>query len=208
MTKPNLITFDINQDIQFTDDHRLPLSVKQKTLSVTKIKTLVLNDFYFNYQILTCYQLKTPDQSLLYLTPFFFNDEEELKFRLTTTLPSEIFEALMAPDKAETLLNYSKPDNDLTIHLPQDKIPAAWQQWLGRSYFQDLKEIAFSTSYYVDFDSKLKKNINYDLLIAKHTYQKYYLFQGDYTDFYLEANFQNDPTILASIILDGDVLEF
>lgn len=206
MTKPNLITFDINQELVFTDDERLPAAVKQQSLSVAQIKTLVLNDFYFNYQILTCYELSTADQSPLLLTPFFFNDEEELKFRLTTAIPLEIFNTLVAPEKAESLLSYNKPDNDLTIHLPQDKIPAPWQKWLGRSYFQDLKEITLSTSYYVDFNSKNKKNINYDLLIAKHPYQKYYLFQGDYTDFYLEVNFQNTPTILTSIILDGDVL--
>lgn len=202
------ITFHINDVVTFGNDVAVPQDLQEKSFSVSRIKTLILNDFYFNNDVFTCYELtQTDDASVrLFLTPFRFEDDDQDKLRLTKPLSDADLKILFPSVDLNSYFRKTTNIKDAqTITIPES-VPSSLHGWLGRSYYLDSKDSGPASAYYVDHDPKNKKNLNPELLLAKHAVDQYSLFQGDYGLYYLEADFEKLNQLLATLILEENCI--
>ncbi len=203
MPQSFIITFQIGDEITFTSDMAVPEDLQNRSYRVARISSLILNDFYFNTEVFTCYELVDENQQSLLLTPFRFEDDIDDKLRITKRLSKKEIDALFPKGNAEAV--FSKPTNlkdSQTILFDESTLPSSLKSWLGRSYYLDLKDPDVGSSTYVDYDPKNKKNINPELLLSKHSSSRYALFQGDYALYFLEANFELTDPLLATLFLE------
>lgn len=208
MPQSFIITFQVGDTVTFSNDMSVPEDLQNQSYRVARINTLILNDFYFNKEVFTCYELVDDNQQSLLVTPFRFEDDVDDKLRITRRLSNDMITALFPKGDAKTLLR--KPTNiqeSETITFDDATLPPSLKNWLGRSYYLDLKDPDVGSATYVDYDPKNKKNINPELLLSKHAYQRYSLFQGDYALYFLEANFELPNPVLVTLFLDGNCLE-
>lgn len=202
------VTLHPSERVTFAIDPAVPEDLQGKTFTVFRINTLILNDFYFNNEVFTCYELKDEQDKTLFVTPFRFEEDEHDKLRITKALTPEETRALFPQGDPKTIFRKSTdPDEAETIVVEESTVPASLKNWLGRSYYIDLKDQGPSTASYIDYDPKNKKNINPTSLLSKHTSQQYTLFQGDYALYFLEANFDLDHSLLVTLFLEESNLE-
>jgi hypothetical protein len=207
MPQSFIITFQINDTVTFSSDLAVPEDLQNQSYRVTRVSSLILNDFYFNTEVFTCYELVGDNQQTLLVTPFRFEDDVEDKLRITKRLSKEEITALFPKGDVEKI--FSKPTNineSQTILFDEATLPSSLKNWLGRSYYLDLKDPDVGSATYVDYDPKNKKNMNPELLLSKHPYHRYSLFQGDYALYFLEANFDQPDPLLTTLFLDANCL--
>ena len=206
MPKSSAFTLSVNNGIKFNSDAALPQDISDMLYRVSQVNTLVLNDFYFNNTVFSTFQLHNEAGNVIYLTPFKFNeDDEELKIRISKTLSKDELNILFAPNNPKEVLDavHAKAEQNHYISINEGALSKNLENWVGRAYYADAKEREVAHSFYIDYDSKNKKNLNHDTLLAKHSFQKYYLFQGDYSVYYLEVNFKNDNPVMVTIFLNA-----
>lgn len=202
------VILHLNECVSFSTDQAVPEDLQGKTFRVTKIGSLVLNDFYFNHEVFTSYELQNEQGETIFLTPFRFEEDEHDKIRITKALTSEEIKALFPDEDPTTIFRKSTDADDAqTIIIETSRVPNTLKNWLGHSYYIDLKDQSVSTASYIDYDPKNKKNINSQSLLAKYPSQQYTLFQGDYAIFFLEANFDLNHSLLATLFLEESNLE-
>lgn len=202
------VTLHLNERVSFSTDQAVPEDLQGKAFTVIRIGTLILNDFYFNHEVFTSYELQDEQGNTLFLTPFRFEEDEHDKLRITKALTSQEIKALFPHDDPKVIFRKSTDADDAqTIVIEASRVPSTLKNWLGHSYYIDLKDQSISAASYIDYDPKNKKNINSQSLLAKYPSQQYTLFQGDYALFFLEANFDLDHSLLATLFLEESSLE-
>ncbi len=191
-----------NSKLTLTDDEALPEDIRGQTFTVTHLETLLLNDFYFNDELFPAYELRAQNGGKILLSPFTFEqDDEELKLRVTRDLSNEEVKALFSANTIMQMLDANQDENNY-FSISENEIANKLKQWISKTYYLDIKDQAIASSTYIQYDMTNKKNINFDLLLKKHVHHKYFLFLGDYNSFYLEVNFENNPAVRATTILN------
>lgn len=202
------ITFHINDIVTFNNDLSVPEDLQNQSFKVARINSLILNDFYFNNEVFTCYELVNDNHDSLLLTPFRFEDDDVDKLRVTRCLSKAEIAALFPNGSPENIFSKTANIKDAqTISFDEATLPDSLKNWFGRSYYLDIKETSVTSASYVEYDPKNKKNINPELLLSKHPFQRYSLFQGDYALYFLEANFELPNPLLVTLFLDENCLE-
>lgn len=202
------IILHLNERVIFGTDPAVPEDLQGQAFTVIRTNTLILNDFYFNNEVFTSYELKDEQGKTLFLTPFRFEEDAHDKLRITKALtPQEIQILFPQGDPSAIFKKSTHADEAKTIVIETSLVPASLKNWLGRSYYIDLKDQGASTASYIDYDLKNKKNINAASLLSKHASQQYTLFQGDYALYFLEANFDLNYSLMATLFLDESNLE-
>lgn len=200
-------SLNINDSLHFISDSTIPFALTNKH-TITNIHTLVINDFYFNNQLLPCYELRDLSANKLYITPFKFNEEEELKLRvskpLTQTQIANLFDAKNYVEVLNELLSKADDKDYISIN---PTLPPELTNWLGKAYYIDLKESNLAEAIYIEYDTKNKKNLNPQTLMTKHAFQRYSLLQGDYAVYYLEINLSRPEPVFATIFLNASDIE-
>lgn len=197
---------NINDCIQFSDDDSLPQDIRNQIFKVTKMNTILVNDLYFNHDLFASYELRNSQGNVVYLSTFHFEeDNHELRLRLTKQISPEDLTKLFEPLNVEAVLNLNPGESDY-FSIDENKMNNQLKNWLGRTYYPDVKDQEIATISYIDYDSSHKKNLNYSLLLKKYPYRQYALFLGDYNTFYLEVNKDNMHEVLATTFLDACVL--
>lgn len=192
--------------VTFTNDVGTPEDLHHQAFRVHATKTLILNDFYFNQTVFTTYELQNETGTVIRLTPFCFEDDDQEKLRLTRALTASEIQALFPQNDLASLFRpVGNPTEAETINI--EHAPASVKDWLGRAYYLDLKERGVATATYVDHDPKQKKNFNPEWLLSNHSHQQYTLFQGDYALYFLEAKLDAPEPLLATLFLDAYSIE-
>lgn len=206
MTKISAFVLNLNDCIQFSDDDSLPQDIRNQHFKVTKINTILVNDFYFNHDLFACYELTDSRGSIIRLSPFHFEaDNHTLRLRITKQANAEDLLKLFHPLNPFEVLS-SDPDESDYFLIEDSNVSKELKNWLGRTYYPDVKDQEMATITYIDYDSGNKKNLNYSLLLKKYPHQPYLLFLGDYNTFYLERNKDNMHDVLVTTFLDASVL--
>ncbi len=205
MHKTPAFLLGLNSTLTLVDDQALPDDIRGQTFTVTQINTLLINDFYFNHELFSVYELSAAGSKIL-LSPFTYEqDDEELKLRVTRDLSDEEVKALFQAQTIKQML-LAKDENNY-FSIAQNEISDKLKAWVSRTYYLDIKDQAIASSTYIEYDLGNKKNINYTMLLKKYSAQKYFLFLGDYNSFYLEVNFENTPKVRATTILSLSDIE-
>ncbi len=209
MSKSSLLNLTLNSTVKFTDDESLPIDIRDQTFTVTRVESLLLNDFYFNNQLFPVYELTGKSANTLFLSPFTFEEgDDELKLRITKSLTDLEIKALFKLNTVKELLNLKQEENNY-FTTDDNNISGQLKHWISRTYYLDIKDQDVATCSYIQYDLGNKKNLNYSMLLKKYPFQKYSLFLGDYNSFYLEVNFDNNPQMRATAFLSmSDVESF
>ncbi|MBI2791580.1 MAG: hypothetical protein HYX61_06445 [Gammaproteobacteria bacterium] len=205
MSKSSAFMLNLNDVVTFHDDGSLPQETQNQSFKVTRIDTLLLNDFYFNQELFPSYELTGESGNKIQLSPFKF-EEEELKLRITKNITMEDLHQLCKPHHPKELFNLQQDENNY-FSIDDANIQSSLKNWVGRTYYVDIKEQDVATSTYIQFDSANKKNLNYTLLLKKYPFATYSLFLGDYNTFYLEVNFEQTPQVRVTTFLSLSDIE-
>lgn len=207
MHKAPAFLLNLNSTLSFTEDEALAEDIRGQTFTVTNIETLLLNDFYFNFELFTVYELTSQKGNKILLSPFTFEqDDEELKLRITRDLSDEEVKAIFQANTVKQMLSANQDENNY-FSIIENEASKKLKDWISRTYYLDIKDQEIASSTYIHYDTGNKKNINYAMLLKKYPANKYFLFLGDYNSFYLEVNFENTPKVRATTFLNLSDIE-
>ena len=202
------VTWKINERVTFNSEPTVPDDLQGKTLTVIHSSILILNDFYFNNEVFTCYHLQDEQKNDFLVTPFRFEEDEVDKLRITRSLTQQEIDTLFPNGQSQSVFNVPTDPNEAeTIVFDEKNIPASLKSWLGRSYYIDLKDHGVGSASYMDIDLKNKKNVNAESLLSKHSAERYTLFQGDYALYFIEANLQGSQALRVTLFLEENCLD-
>src|ERR1700683_4790330 len=106
MTKAAIFILNLDDTLTFNPDDALPLDLSDQSFKVTAVRTALLNDVYFDNGIFCSYELTAPDGQKIFLTPFHFEEEVEMKLRISKVLPSSALSQLKIESNALAAENY------------------------------------------------------------------------------------------------------
>lgn len=205
MTKTSAFTFNLNEWVQFVDDDSLPQDIRNQRFKITDIRTILVNDFYFNHELFVSYELTDEKGNIIFVSPFTFEqDNHNFKLRVTKRISAEDLKILLSPLAVHELFSLSEESDYFSID--DVNVHPALTNWVGRTYYPDLKDQAIATISYIPYDSGNRKNVNYSLLLKKYPAKQYSLFLGDYNTFYLEVANDNNQEVFATAFFEASVL--